>query len=126
MTTQSTEIARKEQEGLTARASEKPRVAPPVDVFENKDEILVLADLPGVTKDALSVRLEDQELMIQGTQPDSPDSSSWPAVDFYRTFRVPNTIDPNGVIAELKNGILSIKLKKREETKPKQIEVKVQ
>ncbi len=125
MAAESTEITRKEQEGLTARSSEKPRVAPAVDVYENKDEILVLADLPGVSKDGLVVRLEDSELLIQGSQADEADASSWRALDFYRTFRVPNTVDPAGVSAELKNGVLSVKLKKREEAKPKQIEVKV-
>ena len=125
MAAKSTEITRKEQEGLTAQSSDKPRVAPPVDVFENKDEILVIADLPGVAKEALRVSLEDSELMIQGTQADATDATAWRAVDFYRTFRVPNTVDPAGVNAELKNGVLSLKLKKREEAKPKQIEVKV-
>lgn len=126
MAAESTEITRKEQEGLTARSSDKPRVVPAVDVYENKDEILVLADLPGVSKDALAVRLEDSELLIQGSQADPPDESTWRAVDFSRTFRVPNTVDPASVSAELKNGVLSVKLRKREEAKPKQIEVKVQ
>ena len=125
MAAKSTEISRKGQEGLTARTSDKPRVAPPVDVYENTDEILVIADLPGVSKDELAVRLEDSELLIQGTQADLSDAPVWQAVDFYRTFRVPNTVDPAGVSAELKNGVLSVKLKKREEAKPKQIEVKV-
>jgi len=125
MATQSSEITRNKQEGLTVRASEKPRVAPPVDVYENKDEILVLADLPGVTKEALSIKLEDSELSIQGTQSDPPNASLWQAVDFYRTFSVPNTVDANGVSAELKNGVVSIRLKKREEAKPRQIDIKV-
>ncbi|MBN1652881.1 MAG: Hsp20/alpha crystallin family protein [Deltaproteobacteria bacterium] len=125
MASKSTDITRKEQEGLTARSSDKQRVAPAVDVFENRDEILVLADLPGVTKEHLTIRMEDSELLIQGTQADAPDPSTWRAVDFYRTFRVPNTVNPEKISAELKNGVLSLKLKKREEAKPKQIEVKV-
>jgi len=125
MAAKSSEITRKEQEGLTSRASDKPRMAPPVDVFENQDEILVYADFPGVSKDDLTVRLDDSELLIEGSQANAPTDSSWQPVDFYRTFRVPNSVDPNGVSAELKNGVLSVRLRKREEAKPRQIDIKV-
>lgn len=125
MESKSQEITQKEQEALTDRKSGKPRLIPPVDVFENKEEILVVADLPGVTKDSLSIRMEDAELMIQGSQEEASEGVQWQAVEFFRTFRVPNSVDPRGISAELKQGVLNLKLKKREEAKPKQIEVKV-
>lgn len=125
MESKSNEITRKEQDTLTDRKSGKPRLIPPVDVFENKDEILVIADLPGVAKDSLSIRMEDSELLIQGSQEEARDGVQWQTIEFHRSFRVPNSVDPAGISAELKQGVLNLKLKKREEAKPKQIEVKV-
>jgi HSP20 family protein len=125
MAKQSKEINRTEKEQLTERASDKPRLVPPVDVLENKDEILVIADLPGVSKEGLTVRLEDSELLIQGAQPDPGGDEQWQPVEFYRAFRVPNTVEPAGITAELKQGVLRLTLKKREEAKPRRIEVKV-
>jgi HSP20 family molecular chaperone IbpA len=122
---QSTEITRKEQEGLTERASEMPRLVPPVDVLENQDEIRVVADLPGVSRENLTIRLEESELLLRGEQTDPGEGKAWQPVAFHRTFRVSNTVDPEGVSAELKNGVLTVQLKKREEAKPRQIEVKV-
>jgi HSP20 family molecular chaperone IbpA len=122
---QSTEITRKEQEGLTERESDKPRLAPPVDVLENQDEILVVADLSGVSRDNLTIRLEESELSIRGEQADPGEGTGWQPVEFHRTFRVPGIVDPEGVSAELKNGVLTVQLRKREEAKPRQIEVKI-
>jgi HSP20 family molecular chaperone IbpA len=122
---QSSEITRQEQEGLTERESDKPRLVPPVDVLENQDEILVVADLPGVSKDNLTIRLEESELLIRGEQADPGEGTGWQPVEFHRAFRVPNTVDPGGIGAELKGGVLRLQLKKREEAKPRQIEVKV-
>lgn len=125
MTTQANEISPREKDGLTERTSDKPRLIPPVDVLENENEILVIADLPGVTKENMTIRMEDSDLFIQAAQPDPSEKEAWQPVEFYRTFRVPNTVDPAGITAELKQGVLHLTLKKREETKPRQIEVKV-
>ena len=125
MAKQAKEITRTEKEGLTERASDRPRLVPPVDVLENKDEILVFADLPGVSKEALTIRMEDSELLIHGAQPDPSGDEQWLPVDFYRAFRLPNTVDPAGISAELKNGVLRLTLKKREEAKPRRIDVKI-
>lgn len=125
MASQSKEITRVEQEGLTEQKRETPRVTPLVDVIENNDEIMVVADLPGVAKENLTVQLDDAELLIRGAQSESHRTSDWQDVEFYRSFRVPNTVDPNGITAELNHGVLRVKLKKDEKAKPKQIEVKL-
>ncbi len=125
MAKQKKEITRTEKQELTERASNKPRLIPPVDVLENKDEILVIADLPGVSKEELTIRMEDQELLILGSQPDPVGDERWQPVEYARSFRVPNTVDPGGISAELKQGVLRLTLKKREEAKPRRIEVKV-
>jgi len=125
MSKEAQDIAPAEQDGLTEKKSENPRVVPPVDVLENDNEILVIADLPGVGNDSLRINMDNSELLIHGTQSGPAETENWQAIEFYRTFRVPNTVDPEGISAELKQGVLHLHLKKREEAKPRQIEVKV-
>ena len=106
------------------RLSELQTVAPPVDIYENDSEILVVTDFPAVEPGDVSVRLEGGQLDIEGRQSYSgnKDESLLPVL-FARIFRVPDTIDPQGVSAELKNGVLRITLKKSEEAKPRRIKV---
>lgn len=102
------------------KATARKHVAPPVDVYENKDEILILADLPGVTKEALSIQLEKSELVITGPRPDLQGER---AFDFRRTFGLPQGIDAEKVSATLQNGVLRVVLPKPSALKPRQIAV---
>lgn len=97
-------------------------MTPRVDIFENQDEILLVADFPGVPKDALSVELDRSELVIEGTQA-ANEHQTQPRLAFSRAFRVPHTVDPNGVSAELTQGVLKVHLAKSEAAKPRRIEV---
>jgi HSP20 family molecular chaperone IbpA len=99
-------------------------VVPTVDVFENEDHILILADMPGVAPDTIDVRLDNAELHINAVQhpPDDPDPSFVP-LEFDRMFTVPQTIAPDGVTAELTAGVLHLTLAKSETAKPKRIKV---
>lgn len=99
-------------------------VTPPVDIYENQDEILVVADFPGVEKDSVSVRLDRAELLIEGTQVLPADQPGVTRLSFSRTFRVPNTVNPEGISAELSQGVLQVHLAKSEAAKPKRIEVR--
>jgi HSP20 family molecular chaperone IbpA len=99
-------------------------VTPHVDIYENQDEILVVADFPGVAKDSVSVRLERAELLIEGIQDAPADQPGMRPLAFSRTFRVPNTVDPDGISAELSGGVLQVHLAKSEAAKPKRIEVR--
>lgn len=99
-------------------------VSPPVDIYENKDEFLVVADLPGVAPDQVSVRLSGDRLEVEARQtPPQGVASATPPVRFVRSFVVPDSIDPNGVKATSELGILTIHLKKAEARKPRQITV---
>ena len=91
------------------RAREVPL---PVDIFEGADELLLLADLPGVEPDGLSVSFEAPELKIEGRR-GSGDAASV----YTRTFRVSEQIDPNGISAELAAGVLKLRLAKAAHTK---------
>ena len=110
---------RNDRSARLAQARPEPHVvAAPVDIFENADEVLIVADFPGVAASALQVRLDGSELVLEGRR----DGGS--ASTLRRSFQVPRTIDPERVSAEIDNGILRVRLGKREDAKPRRIEVK--
>ncbi|HEY3233549.1 MAG TPA: Hsp20/alpha crystallin family protein [Polyangiaceae bacterium] len=99
------------------KANGSTNATPRVDIYENDQELLLLADLPGVDPDGLSVRFDPPELRIEGRQENH-------AVVFTRAFELDQRIDPDNIHAELKHGVLRLHLKKSESFKPKKIPVK--
>lgn len=116
------------KEDLQERRPEVPVVTPAVDIYENNDEILLCADMPGVEKDDIRVNIDNGKLSLSGVrQMEASGAASWEefgAVEFHRVFSVPQTIDMDKVNAELKDGVLRLHLPKSEAVKPKQIEIK--
>lgn len=102
---------------------------PAVDIYEEEDRLVVLADLPGVDKDGLSVQVEQGILTIEGRiRRDTPGNllrREFALVPFFRQFRVTEAIDPQKIRAALKNGVLRLDLHKAEKAKPRQIPVEV-
>ena len=99
-------------------------------VYETKDEYVFQAELPGWTRDQISINFENQTLTLSG-QRDlwQEDGRQYHRVEgfygqFTRSFTVPGVVNFDQVEAQLKDGILTIHLPKREEAKPRQIEVK--
>ncbi len=124
MTQSSTRLARQQDAPLTEQTQQNVRLAsPPVDIFENPDEILLVADLPGVAAEGLEVRLDGSELSIRGAQSASEFAEAPEPLTFVRAFQVPKTIDPEGVKAELSGGLLRLHLAKSEAAKPRKIEI---
>lgn len=118
------DLVKTESTDKPQRLAELPTVTPPVDIYENDDEILLVADCPGVDPNDIDVHLEQGQLDIEGKQvPPAEQADSLPPVLFARSFRVPETIDSEGVSAELKSGVLHIRLKKSEAAKPRRIKV---
>lgn len=112
------------RDALNQSSDALPSLAPEVDIYENKDEFLVVADLPGVAPEHVSVRLSGDRLEVEGRQTPPPGLESLTSpVRFVRSFVVPDTIDPSGVVASSELGILTIHLKKAEARKPRQIKV---
>lgn len=105
------------------RLEQRPTVAPFVDIFEGKDDILLLVDLPGVKDDELTIEVKNQELTLRARPTAFSDDA--PIFDWARAFRLPPGVDVNAVSAELKHGVLSLKLPKPAEHKPRRIEVQV-
>lgn len=100
-------------------ATRARQLALPVDIYEGSDELLLLADLPGVEPEGLSVSFEAPELRIEGRRGKGDAASV-----YSRTFRVSEQIDPNGISAELTAGVLKLRLAKAAHTKPRKIEVR--
>jgi len=118
----------KQGDSLAENVRERPAIPPRVDIYENREEFLLVADLPGVTSDALSINVENAELTLEATR-----SSNTPGavivnehrdVDFRRAFLLPQGIDREKIDAELKNGVLRLHLPKSDALRPRQIQVR--
>jgi HSP20 family protein len=103
---------------------------PPVDIYENDDALVLLADLPGVPKDGLEISVDDSVLTIQAKADYTPAGKDsiyreFELSGFFRQFELGEEIDQGKISAELKHGVLKLTLPKVPEARPKQIEVKV-
>jgi HSP20 family molecular chaperone IbpA len=102
--------------------------APDVDIFVNDDEILLVADLPGVAKENLEINLENNVLTIEGAYSGNFAGTSqrreFDSTDYRRVFTLPKGIDVEKTSAEFKQGVLVLHLPKSAAVKPCQIEVK--
>ncbi|MGA3120524.1 MAG: Hsp20/alpha crystallin family protein [Polyangiaceae bacterium] len=123
-------VALQEGNGFTprSRASER-EVVPAVDVFENGDEILVVADIPGLPGEAIDVRVEGSTLTVEGKRQPTEQSSlafvrEYDDVSFSRTFRIPAGIDTAAIRADTKQGTVFIRLPKLAASKPRKIAVR--
>jgi HSP20 family molecular chaperone IbpA len=102
---------------------------PQVDIFETPDEIRVLADMPGVPADGVDVHLEGDELTIEGRVPGSeydglkPLHVEYGVGGYFRRFTLGETVDREGIRAQVKNGVLALRLPKVERAKARRIAV---
>jgi HSP20 family protein len=103
-------------------------VSPPVDVFENADEVLLVADVPGVSGELVDVRVENGTLTLQARRPEENEGNAvareYDVADFARTFRIPAGIDTANISAEAKNGTVLVRLPKIAAVKPRKIAVR--
>jgi HSP20 family protein len=106
--------------------------APVVDLFEEKDEIVVKAELPGMDKDNIEVNLTDHTLTIKGEKKKEEEvkeenyyRSERSYGSFVRTLELPTEVHSDKVKASFKNGVLEVRLPKTEAAKAKEIKVKV-
>lgn len=116
------------EEHMPERTQETATLAPRVDIYENADEILLHADMPGVAREEITVNVDNGKLEITGTRKlQISGSVGWQEfgdVEFRRVFSVPQTIDAAKVNAEFQNGVLKLHLPKSEKAKPRVIEIK--
>ncbi|MGC1255640.1 MAG: Hsp20/alpha crystallin family protein [Candidatus Acidiferrales bacterium] len=106
--------------------------APVVDIYETENELVVEADLPDLEDKDIDVRVENNTLTIRGERKFEKDvnEENYLRVEraygpFMRSFSLPNTVSSENIRAEYRNGVLSLHMAKREESKPKQVKISV-
>ncbi|HUI13993.1 MAG TPA: Hsp20/alpha crystallin family protein [Xanthobacteraceae bacterium] len=103
---------------------------PATDIYEADDALTVVLEMPGVERDNVSVDVEDGVLQVEGRidlnkyQGLQPLYTEYNIGNYSRSFRLSSKIDQNKIAAEMKDGVLSLKLPKAEEAKPRIIQVK--
>ena len=110
------------------RVNQDRFLTPEVDIYENKDEYVLEADMPGVTKEGLELTLDGQVLTIVGhrspeTVPGNPLYRESQHYDFRRVFELDPAIDTAKINAKMENGILVVRMPKAEKVKPRKITI---
>jgi HSP20 family molecular chaperone IbpA len=129
-----TELTRKDETAMTRREDDSSQrritLTPPVDIFEDSQGVTLWADLPGVTKDRLDVKVHDGNLFIEAEA-----AVSTPAglrlqhaevrqPHFARAFSLGGDLDASKIDASLKDGVLKLTIPRRDEARPRRIEVR--
>ena len=104
---------------------------PSVDIYENKDQIVLEAELPGMNREDFDLSIENNVITLRGERrfEKKEDADNYHRVEraygsFTRSFTLPNSVSGEGANAEYRNGVLRVTIPKREETKARRIEVK--
>ena len=119
------------QERKDVQTAQEPAITllPAVDVFENNKGITLYADLPGVTGERLSLKVENDTLTIEGDIAfDVPENIQALYADvrstrYRRSFALSRELNTDAIVANLKDGVLTVQLPKKEELQPRKITV---
>jgi HSP20 family protein len=117
------------QASLRAQAPEPP-MSPPVDIWEDKDGITLCADMPGVSKERLNLRLDGNNLIVEGQlQFELPENAEALYADvrsslYRRSFSLSRELESGKIEASLKDGVLTVRIPKRAELRPRRIEIR--
>ena len=99
-------------------------MVPPVDIYETENALAVIVDLPGVRKEDVEIRVDQDILTIKGNVKYEPPKDlirrEFGLLNFYRQFQLSNEVNQEKISAESKNGVLTITLPKVEKAKPRQ------
>lgn len=115
------EVARQDTQALTPR----------VDVLEDETGITLLADMPGVARESLEVKVENDSLLLEGAvsaetpQAMEPTYAEVRVPRYRRTFTLSRELDTSRIEAQLKDGVLKLRIPKQEQAQPRRISVKV-
>jgi HSP20 family protein len=113
-------------------ASAEPAVRPAVDILETGEGITLRADMPGVSKDRLNLRVDGNNLLVEGRIGITPQDQMQPvyadvrSAVYRRSFLLSNELEANKIDANLKDGVLTVRIPKRAELRPRRIEVRTE
>lgn len=117
------EVVKRDEEQVE-RVEQKRTYAPPVDIYEDKKEVLMFADMPGVELEDVNIHFEKNQLTMEGLCACLPDEENDPGFIYTRKFVLPGGIDADKISAELSKGVLTVHLPKHDSLRPRQITVK--
>ena len=127
------EIDVQKQEAQEMEGAERTRTGavfvPNVDIYESNDDVVLLADMPGIDRDSVDIMLEKNILTIRGFAGDGEREgyglaySEYEVGDFERTFALSDEVDRSKIEATMKNGVLKLTLPRAEEARTRRIEV---
>src|SRR5690349_11992912 len=119
-------------QGRSEESLAQMNFVPPVDIYEDEHNVTLKLEVPGIDQKDIDVRLENNTLVVRGERKFEKDEKeeNFHRIErrygsFYRAFTLPNTVDSENVNANYDNGVLTIKLAKKAEAKPKQIKVNI-
>jgi HSP20 family protein len=130
MATQTLEKRSAEERAPAERTWNGRSYVPAVDIYETKDELLLVADMPGANGNEIDIHFEQGELTISAPVASrQPETTAYLLGEygtggFHRSFRISEAIDASRISAEYKEGVLTLHLPKVEAVKPRKIEVK--
>ena len=105
-------------------------LTPPVDIYETDKEVVVVADMPGVSKEQVFLNVINNQLTISGCFHTDWEGTKLvgelPNCNYYRTFRLSNVIDVNNIQAKMTDGVLNVTLPKKQPTQPYQVSIETE
>jgi len=119
------ELDQKEESTIPARV-----FVPSADIYENEDTLTVILEMPGVEKNNVQIKIEDDVLKVEGRLDLSKYKGLQPLYieynvgDYTRSFQLSSKVDQSKITADLKNGVLTLTLPKVEEAKPRTIQIR--
>lgn len=132
MTTQTKDIQSREKQELNGTAEETTpgRVfTPPVDIFEDEEALTIVADMPGVVSENVSIDLQEDVLRLTGTPslsiPEQEETvlQEFETGKYFRQFRLSEVIDQANIKAQLNHGVLRVSLPKVGPAKPRKVQI---
>jgi len=122
------------EDAVTGRGEDKDLVtsswAPAVDIYEDENQLVLTAEVPGIEEKDIEIKLEDNTLSIHGERKMEKETKeeNYHRIEraygsFYRSFTLPNYIDQEKIRAEHENGVLKITMPKRPELKPRKVKI---
>jgi HSP20 family protein len=130
-----TELEKREKQEIGTTAAEKlensgPAFSPDVDIYVSEDALFMAVDLPGVAKGDVTIQFDESNALIINAktsqrEPENCVLRQFNSGNYYRAFQLSDDYDKDKVTAVLENGLLKITIPKREEVKPRKIEIKL-